>query len=44
MQKKKRGGTFDLEQLGADALHAAVAVEPRGADLEHDGPDHRLRA
>jgi hypothetical protein len=26
----------------ADAVHAAFAVEPRGADLEHHRPDHRL--
>jgi hypothetical protein len=34
--------TLDLEELAADAVHAAVAVEPRGADLEHHRRNHRL--
>ena len=34
--------TFDLEELVADAVHAAFAVEPSGTDLEHHCPHHRL--
>lgn len=33
---------MDVEELGADAVHAAVAVEADGADLEHHRPRHRL--